>query len=114
MKLTTRLTTAGIAILALTGAVAGSAAAASNGGARQVTVQAAQSEPTSPDTDAIQQGDQTTPDTGTAAATAASRTVKGEHPGEQEGTGEQGGNSDGPGGHADPAGNVQHEFNGVE
>jgi hypothetical protein len=108
MKLTKRLTMAGITILALTGAVAGSAAAASNGGARQVTVQAAQSEPTSPDTDAIQQGDQTSPDNGTAAATAAGHTVRGENTGEQEG------NSDGPGGHADPAGNVQHEFNGVE
>jgi hypothetical protein len=111
MKLTRRLTTAGITVLALGGAIAGTAAAASPAAAKPVTVQAAQSEPTGPDTDAIQQGDQTSPD---PAAAASHHSVKGEKPGEQEGAGEQEGNSDGPGGHADPSGNVQHEFNGAE
>jgi hypothetical protein len=111
MRLRTRLTAAGISVLALGGAIAGTVAAAGPAAARPVTVQAAQSEPTGPDTDAIQQGDQISPDPATAAS---HHSVKGENPGEQEGAGEQEGNSDGPGGHADPSGNVQHEFNGVE
>lgn len=111
MKLTRRLTTASITVLALGEAIAGTAAAASPAVAKPVTVHAAQSEPTGPDTDAIQQGDQTSPDPATAAS---HHSVKGENPGEQENAGEQEGNSDGPGGHADPAGNARHEFNGVE
>jgi hypothetical protein len=114
MKLPMMFTTAGIAALALSGAIAGTAAAASNAGARPAIVHVAQSEPAGPDTDAIQQGDQTSPDAGTAAATSASPSANGENPGEQEAAGEQQASPDGPGGHADPAGNVQHEFTGVE
>jgi hypothetical protein len=82
-----------------------------------------------PDTDNIQSGDQTTPDTATASpvsAKASSATT--EAPGteqsaasEQPGAAEQPGsesaaNSDGPGGHADEPGNpsADHQFQGTE
>lgn len=57
------------------------------------------------DTDNIQlqQGDQTSADG------AASQAVTGEQAGS-----ESGGPSDGPGGHEDPAGNVDHQFDGEE
>ena len=84
-------------------------------------------EPTSPDTDTLQQGDQTTPDTAaqraaTAAHPAAVRGVavhravateagktKAEPPGETENGNENENVNDGPGGHEDPPGDVQHE-----
>jgi hypothetical protein len=55
-----------------------------------------------PDTDTLQQGDQTTPDT---AADATAEQAGSEAPG-----------NDGPGGHADDPGNanVDHQFEGVE
>jgi hypothetical protein len=82
-----------------------------------------------PDTDSIQSGDQTTPDT--AAASAAVSTTKAaasEAPGTEQppadeaaGAAEQPGsesaaNSDGPGGHADEPGNAaaDHQFQGAE
>ena len=63
-------------------------------------------EPTSPDTDNIQSGDQTTPDTLTGG---------GEQTGESGSESEQTGN-DGPGGHADEPGNpnADHQFQGQE
>jgi hypothetical protein len=78
-----------------------------------------------PDTDSIQSGDQTTPDTVTAAArtSTAAEAPGTEQPaaGEQPGAAEQPGsesaaNSDGPGGHADEPGNASadHQFNGAE
>jgi hypothetical protein len=91
-------------------------AVASSAGARATAaVHAAQSEPTSRDTDAIQQGDQTSPDT---AAAAVARGVKAQS-GKTDNSGEapdseNSGASDGPGGHADLTGTVQHEFDGVE
>jgi cytoskeletal protein RodZ len=82
-----------------------------------------------PDTDTIQSGDQTTPDT-VGASASASQTAAGtaETPGteqspasEQPGAAEQPGsesaaNSDGPGGHADEPGNAtaDHQFQGAE
>jgi hypothetical protein len=60
------------------------------------------------DTDNIQQGDQTSPDTATASSKATSTTEQGGEGGGESGT------SDGPGGHEDPAGNVDHQFNGEE
>jgi hypothetical protein len=64
-------------------------------------------DPSAPDTDNIQvqEGDQTTPD---AAATASAS-----ESGSEQDT-ESATESDGPGGHADPAGNVDHQFEGVE
>jgi hypothetical protein len=97
-----RIAAASVAAIALVGGGIGAAAAAN---ASPTHPQAAVSAPTSPDNDAIQQGDQTSPDGTTAAA------VGGE-------TGSENSNesapSDGPGGWADPSANAQHEFNGVE
>jgi len=62
---------------------------------------------TAADTDSIQEGDQTTPDTGAEGA-------KAESVGEAESATESGTESDGPGGHEDPPGNVDHEFDGEE
>jgi hypothetical protein len=97
---------ASAAALTLVGSVTGVAVASSKG---SVAPKPATTETTSgPDTDNLQQGDQTTPDT---TGGAASETT-GESAG--EGTGESSGESDGPGGHADPAGNVDHQFDGQE
>ena len=78
-------------------------------------------EPIGPDTDTLQQGDQTTPDTAADTATAgdvtdpaADKATAGDvtdpaevHVSESA--------SDGPGGHQDPAGqNVDHQFDGQE
>lgn len=54
----------------------------------------------STDADNVQQGDQTTPDT--------------TGPTEGSGNETESGTTDGPGGHADPAGNVDHQFQGEE
>jgi hypothetical protein len=94
-----------------------------------ITKAAATSEPVGPDTDTIQSGDQTTPDTVAASATThRSAAATAEAPGteqpaasEQPGAEEQPGsetaaNDDGPGGHADEPGNASadHQFQGVE
>lgn len=55
---------------------------------------------TSADTDNIQEGDQTTPDTGAEVTSEAG--------------GERTTESGGAGGHEDPAGNVDHRFDGQE
>ncbi len=89
------------------------------------------SEPTGPETDTLQVGDQTTPDVaGTAtikasetatAETAAEAPAGTEAAGTEAATTEAAGTeavdaaSDGTGGHADPAGqNVDHQFDGQE
>lgn len=54
-----------------------------------------------PDSDALQQGDQSTPDR-TGASTTAEKAGT-------EQANESSAASDGPGGHQDPAGNVQHQ-----
>jgi hypothetical protein len=98
--------------------------------AKHVTTRTAVDEPTSPDTDTLQQGDQTAPDTVTApqraavhAKVAAAHAVrhssvrhssarmqtKSDEPGENKGENNENAPSDGPGGHEDPAGDVQHE-----
>jgi hypothetical protein len=63
-------------------------------------------EPTSPDTDTLQSGDQTTPDT-----TAGGGAQTGE-----SGSGSEQAGNDGPGGHADEPGNpnADHQFQGQE
>ena len=58
------------------------------------------------DTDNIQQGDQTTPDTGSESEAGGETTT--------ETGGESAGESDGPGGHEDGPGNVDHQFQGQE
>ena len=75
------------------------------------------SESTSPDTDSVQQGDQTSPDTSPARALRASatRTVRasaaGSSAAESDGEGSEQ-SSDGSGGHEDPPGDVNHECTG--
>jgi hypothetical protein len=84
---------------------------------------ASQAEPNRPDTDTLQQGDQTTPDVVNgvqSAAKAAATKPAAKAPSEtasesSEGSESTSAESDGPGGHADPAGqNVDHQFNGQE
>jgi hypothetical protein len=102
------------AVLAASSALtAGGVAYASTGGgsapAKHAQVTAAES--VSPDTDNIQFGDQTTPDTAAGAKVTATETGSG---GESAGS-EVSGN-DGPGGHADEPGNsnADHQFQGQE
>jgi hypothetical protein len=84
-------------------------------------------EPAGPDTDTLQEGDQTTPDvTGAGSASAAkavsaSTTKAAEKAASEtaaegtEGSEAAGAESDGPGGHEDPAGqNADHQFEGEE
>jgi len=73
------------------------------GNGTATTSQVTPAEKPGPDTDAVQQGDQTTPDQPGAAEHEKAGA-------EQERTTE----ADGPGGHADPAGNVDHQFEGEE
>jgi hypothetical protein len=94
--------------------------------------QAASSTPAHPaekitrhDTDNVQSGNQTAPDPATPSS-AAHRAVHGRHvasrTGERNGenpensgeTNTENGPSDGPSGHADPPGNVDHQFSGTE
>lgn len=81
----------------------------------------AQAEPTSPDSDTLQVGDQTTPDVAGTATSTAPEAVTSETAAEAPAGAEAAGTeavdsaSDGPGGHADPAGqNVDHQFDGQE
>ncbi|MDQ1677931.1 MAG: hypothetical protein QOC93_3075 [Actinomycetota bacterium] len=79
----------------------------------------ANDEPTTPDTDTLRQGDQTTPDRAAPQGAVAVHPVahrgavhhaqvRSDGPGE-ENNGENENQSDGPGGHEDPPGDVQHE-----
>jgi hypothetical protein len=116
-------------------AVAAIAALAFGGSAIASAQQPGQAPPASservggPDTDNIQSGDQTTPDTAAAStASVSTKAASPEAPGteqpaasEQPGAAEQPGsesaaNSDGPGGHADEPGNASadHQFQGAE
>jgi hypothetical protein len=117
---------AGATTLAVGGAAhaaSGHHAAASHTVAAEVKSAAMVAEPTLPDTDNIQSGDQTSPDS-TANVQSGGRTnsqaggpdspaVSGEQTGESGS--EQVGN-DGPGGHADEPGNpnADHQFQGQE
>jgi hypothetical protein len=68
------------------------------------TVRSESENPSAADTDNVQEGDQSTSDTTASASASESGS---------EGT-ESATESDGPGGHADPAGNVDHQFEGEE
>jgi hypothetical protein len=113
MKFTPKIAGTAVAALALAGAGIGTAVAAGASASVRApaVVHAVQSERTSPDNDAIQSGDQTSPDGATAAA-ARAHSVTADNPGEAASS--ENGPSDGPGGHADASGDVQHEFDGVE
>jgi hypothetical protein len=117
MKLTARIASAAVAVLALGGAGIGTAVAAGASSTAPTATRAAQPEPTSPDNDAIQQGDQTSPESTTSAARPAqARSAKADNPGEasENASESESSVSDGPGGHADPSGDVQNEFSGVQ
>jgi hypothetical protein len=88
----------GITAAALALALGGSAIATA---AHHAPKRVAQ-EATGPDTDSIQSGDQTSPDTTSATASSASESS------------EEATESDGPGGHEDPEGNVENESEAAE
>jgi hypothetical protein len=97
---------AATAVLLISGA--GIAFAASPPAAAPVTAAPiVTAEPVGPDTDTLQQGDQTTPDTAADNATAGDVTDPGEPIASESA-------SDGAGGHQDPAGQVDHQFDGQE
>jgi hypothetical protein len=98
-----RMAATGIVVLMMS-ALGGVALA--NSSSDPQNTQAVSEAPTAADADSVQEGDQTTPDTGAEA--------KAEAAGETESETESGTESDGPGGHEDPPGNVDHEFDGEE
>ncbi|WP_055490932.1 hypothetical protein [Streptomyces sp. TP-A0356] len=103
MRLRRRIAAIGAGVLALGGAGVGSAIAASPSAAAATPSSVVQqSGPADPDN--VQQGDQTSPDTGAGA----------EQENESAGEHETEGVSDGPGGHADASGDVQHEAGASE
>lgn len=112
---------AGIATLAAGGAAYASSDHAAPSHTVKVKSAAMVAEPTSPDTDNIQSGDQTTPDatanvqSGTQGVGADNTAGGGEQSGESGSGSEQAGN-DGPSGHADEPGNpnADHQFQGQE
>ena len=103
---TKRIAIAGIAVLTL--ASLGGVALAKTPAAGQNTPATSSEPTTTSDTDNIQQGDQTTPDTGAEATSEA-----GGEQATEAGSGSASW-SDGPVGHDDPAGNVDHQFDGQE
>jgi hypothetical protein len=131
--MTNRIQKAVVAIAAIGALAAGGSAIASAQNGAPVPAPTTQSAPApepvgGPDTDTIQSGDQTTPDTVTAKTIAATTSTPAEAPGtEQPAASETPGapeapgsetaaNSDGPGGHADEPGNptADHQFQGAE
>src|SRR2546422_31920 len=99
-----RIAIAGIVALALTSL--GGVALAKASAQHQSRPATSSETTTGVDTDDVQEGDQTSPD-------SASQSETGGEQASQEG-GESAGESDGPGGHEDPAGNVDHQFDGQE
>jgi hypothetical protein len=107
MNITRKIATAAVAALALGGAGIGTAVASSHGSARP---HSASTEPTSPDPDTLQQGDQTSPDPsgGELAKAASSTRIAASHARAAASDDENGSENnesapeDGPGGHAQP------------
>jgi len=93
--------TAAFVALALGGAAISSATQSAN---RKHAAPAAAERTGGVDNDAVQSGDQTTPDTSAADSADAS----------SESSSESGAANDGPGGHEDPAGNVDNQEEGTE
>jgi cytoskeletal protein RodZ len=101
---------AALGALALGGAVFAQAQPGQSASAP--SVQSASESVTSPDTDSIQSGDQTTPDpAGTASGSEQRSAESPEQPGAESAP-----ESDGPGGHADEPGNpnANNEFQGQQ
>lgn len=118
-----KLATLAVAVVAAGGLGGGIAFAQSSRHSRPAAPRPAAAEPTVPDTDSVQEGDQTAPDAPAVAHPYSARLTASvarpvvaeattEQPGEEaESSGESEGTdqSDGPGGHQDPPGDVQHE-----
>jgi hypothetical protein len=120
--MTKRIQKGFVAVLALAALAVGGSAVASAATNSPATTPPAAEQVGGPDHDTIQSGDQTTPDVGTAAATASKSTAPsaaGEQPGAEssEAPGaETAPGNDGPGGHADEPGNPQanNQFQGQQ
>jgi len=97
-----------LAVLLISGAGIAFAGGPTTAGAPAVAPVVVAAEPAGPDTDTLQEGDQTTPDT---AAEAAGEAVE-----PAGAAAEAGAEADGPGGHQDnPAdSNADHQFEGEE
>jgi hypothetical protein len=91
------ISAAGLGVLSATGAAMASGQTSPSKAGTEVT-QAA-------DTDNVQEGDQTSPDTAGSESTSESTSETGS---------ETAAESDGPGGHEDPPGTVDHQFDGEE
>lgn len=112
-----KIITVTAATLVLAGAVVGAAVASSRHGGsatlnrskHTVTERSVGSSPT--DSDTVEQGDQTGPET--PDTTEAPDSESGGETGTESDT-ESETDSDGPGGHEDPPGNVDHQFEGEE
>jgi hypothetical protein len=114
---------AALAALALGGSAIASAGQAAKKPVKNTATKSVAAEPTGgADTDSIQSGDQTTPDTrGSAAKSAKAASATGsEAAGESssetssETSSESSAPSDGPGGHEDPEGNVDYQSEAQE
>ena len=119
---TTMGAAAALAALALGGSAIASATQSTKGnGTKHAVKQAVTKSPETtggPDTDSVQSGDQSSPDTASAKASSASPS---ETPGTEsssetssESSSEGSSASDGPGGHEDAAGNVDYQSEGQE
>jgi len=132
-----KLATLAVTAVAVGGLSGGIALAQSSQSSRPVIHRpAAAAEPAAPDTDNVQEGDQTSPDPTAAKAATAVRpavhlatpvkrvapataravtnTAQSGQESENSGEGESSAQSDGPGGHQDPPGDVQHEGDNTE
>ncbi|MDX6241871.1 MAG: hypothetical protein QOG10_6695 [Kribbellaceae bacterium] len=107
----------GAAAILAVGLTAGAASATGSTPATKTTVgQLSSVSKAAPDTDNVQQGDQTTPDVpGVASPEKAGAEKAGtEKAGTEKAGAETPDASDGPGGHADAPGTVDHQFRGQE
>ena len=103
---------AAVAALALGGSAIASAAHSKPVGSKHaVTKSVAREKTGGPDTDSIQSGDQTSPDTHGAKASSGSASETTGDSGSAEETSSE---SDGPGGHEDPAGDIEFESEAQE
>lgn len=115
MEIKRKAALAALGVLGLSGVGVGTALAQSNSSSPptskpSLTAPAAEApEPAGPDTDTLQQGDQATPD-----VVGANEGAEAPESGEKAGVEEPGDANLPGGGHADPPGNVDHQFEGQE
>jgi hypothetical protein len=123
---TTSVAAAALAALALGGsaiAVSATRHTPSSSKKRPISTSVAAEKTSATDTDNVQSGDQTSPDTHSAKASSASTSETPDTGSATENSSgvpdtgsatENSSESDGPGGHEDPAGNVDHQSEGQE